>query len=99
MDVLHIEQLLYCWRHSWCGLELHEISDSRTIALDMYQSLSDTTLFVYAASLYIHMYIDLWCTTTHDNKTHLPYDCCSGLFQFREDFRFHQDIAGRGKPR
>ena len=25
MEVLHIEQLLFHWRHSLCGLELHEI--------------------------------------------------------------------------
>ena len=62
MDILHIERLLCYRRHFLCGLELHERSN---------WSFSDTTLCVYTAS----PYSAIWCTTTRDNKTHVPYDC------------------------
>ena len=40
-------------------------------APDTHQLLSDTTLCVYTAT---RTYIDIWCRTTHGNKTHIPYD-------------------------
>ena len=62
MDVQHIERLLYYWRHSLCGLELHERSDWRATATDMHWLFFDTTLLYtaspYTASQYIlHHYL------------------------------------------
>ena len=55
------------------GLELHERSDSRATAPDTHLSFSDTTLCGYAV-LQACTLIAIWCATTHDNKTHTPYD-------------------------
>ena len=57
MDILHIERLLYCQRHSLCALELHERSYWRATAPDTYQSFSDKTLCAYTASPHMYMYI------------------------------------------
>ena len=75
MDVPFIKRMLYYQRHSLCALELHERSYWRAMAPDTHQSFSDTTLCAYTASPHIHMYIAIWCATTHDNRTHVPYDC------------------------
>ena len=87
MDVLHIEQLLYCRRHFLCGLELHEIPDRRAMATDTYQSFSDTTLCAYNASPCIQRYLvrsypwqqnsrTLWLHTTHQTTALLPTMQC-----------------------
>ena len=57
MSVLHNEQLLYYWRHSLCGLELHERPDWRATAPDTPQSCLDTTLCTYTASPYMPYYL------------------------------------------
>ena len=44
----------------------------RATAPDMHWTFSDTKLCVHTARPYI--YITIWCTTMHDNKTHIPYD-------------------------
>ena len=41
-------------------------------APDTYQSFSDITLCAYTAIL---LYIAVWCTATHDNKTQVPHHC------------------------
>ena len=40
-----------------CGLELHERSNWRATALDTHQAFSDTTVYEYTASPYIHCYL------------------------------------------
>ena len=76
MDYLHINPLLYCRKHSLCGLELHERLDWRATAPDTHRSFSDTTLFADTASPCIHCYLvcnyawqqnscTLWLHTKH----------------------------------
>ena len=55
--VQHIERLLYYWRYSLCGLELHERSNWRATTPDMLWSFSDTTLCANTPSPYIHRYL------------------------------------------
>ena len=75
MDSVHIERLLYYRRHSLCGLEFHERSDWRATVPDTHQLFFDTTLCVRI--LQDHTYIAIWSATTHENKTHVLYDCIS----------------------
>ena len=61
--VLQIEQLLYYWRHSLCGLDLHERSDWRTTAPPPPQTLiGNSLIFCYLVRNYMY-----------DNKSHLPW--------------------------
>ena len=50
---------------------------AREIQLESYSPrhalFSGTKLCAYTASPYI--YIAIWHSSTHDNKTHVPYDC------------------------
>ena len=62
MNVAQMELLLYYLRHFLYGLELHERFNWSTMAPDIHQFISDTTLCVYNASLYIHCYLVLNCT-------------------------------------
>ena len=43
---------LYYWRHSLCGLELHERSNWEAMASDMHWSFSDITVSLYIYSLF-----------------------------------------------
>ena len=56
-----------------CLIELHERSYQRATVPHMDHSFSDATY--YAHILEACAYITIWCTTTHGNKTYLPYDC------------------------
>ena len=73
MDILHIEQLLYYLRLSLCSLELHESSKWRAMTPDTHHSRFLIQHCLHTANSYI-LYIALWCTTVHDNKTHVGYD-------------------------
>ena len=71
MDAQCIEQLLYYQRHFLSGYEQHERSDWRAMAADTHRPFSDTTLCAYTEAC---IYVTIWSVTTHDNKTHIPYD-------------------------
>ena len=89
-DVQHIKWLLYCQRHSLCGLDLHKRSDWRAtcMAPKTYRSFSDTTLCAYTASPCIqHCYLvcnyackqnsrTLWLHTTHQMTASPPMMHC-----------------------
>ena len=60
MDVLHIEQLLYYQRHSWCGL---------------WSCMRDPNEELQPHTLQAHTYITIWCATMHDSETHVAYAC------------------------
>ena len=53
-------------------MELHEKFDWRAMAPDTHWSFFDTTCHACTTA---HIYIAIWCVTTHDNKTHVAYDC------------------------
>ena len=73
VDVLHIKWQLYYWRYYLCGLELHEKSKWRAMAPDMHHNHSLTQ--DYVCILQAWTYIAIWCTTRHDSKTCVAYDC------------------------
>ena len=78
MDVQHIERLLYYWRHSLCGLELHERFDWRAAGGERggQTHVSWSLIQHFVCILQARTYIAVWCSATHDNKTHVPYDVC-----------------------
>ena len=81
MVVLHIKQLLYCWRFALFELELHERSDWRTTApessteLQLQTCVSHSLIEHCVRTQQVHTYIAIWYATTHDNKTQIAYDC------------------------
>ena len=73
MDFQHIKLLVCYWKHSLCCLELHERFDWITTAPAQTRiglSLIQRCVCILPA----HTYITIWCITSHDNKTHVPYD-------------------------
>ena len=45
--------------------------DQKTTVQLLHSQATDVVLSLLLA----HTYITIWCATTHDNKTHVPYDC------------------------
>ena len=74
MDILHIEQLLNYWRHSFCGLELYERSDWTATAPDMHHSHSLIQHHVHTTS--ISRQIGAPATLLHSSQLH----CYPGQF-------------------
>ena len=60
-DVLHIEWLLYYQSDFLRSLKLHERPE-----FEGYDPRHSSVVLFYIA---------IWCATTLDNKTHVPYDC------------------------
>ena len=58
---------------SLCGLKLHERFNWKAMAPDTHHSHSLIQHCV--CMLQALTYITIWCATTHDNKTHIAYDC------------------------
>ena len=69
MDVLHIEQLLYYWRYSLCGLELREKSNWRAMAPDKHQRHSLIEHCVRTASPSIYRYLVHNCTQQQNSPS------------------------------
>ena len=65
-----------CWNHQDVLLWPQTTTTTTTTPPDTHQSFSDATLFAYTA-VCTYMYVIIWCTTKHDNKTHVPYDYTS----------------------
>ena len=57
----------------WFTIELHERSIWRAVASDTHHGHSLIQHSVY--TMQPCTYIAIWCTTTHDNKTHIAYNC------------------------
>ena len=56
-----------------CGLELHERSDWRATAPNTHRGHSLIKHCVHILQACTD--ITIWCTTVHDNKSHIAYDC------------------------
>ena len=72
MDVQHIERLcitedILCVLQSCMRDPTGELQPQTGIIRSLMQHC--------VCMLQAHTYIAIWCATTHDNKTHVPYDC------------------------
>ena len=57
-----------------CGLELHESSNWRVMALDTHWGLPLIQHCVCILQACTYRYNTIWLATMHDNKTHIDYD-------------------------
>ena len=71
MDIQPIEQLLYYWTHSLCGLESHERSNWRATAPNTPCLFTGTTLCVYTTTptKLTYMYLMTAYYTSNDSFT------------------------------
>ena len=54
----------------WFRVALGNLLESH-MAQDTHRSFADTSVCILQACTYIA----IWCASTRDNKTHVPYDC------------------------